>query len=236
MMKRTQVLAGLLIVVGSMAPAHGASQKDVVTPAGYAYQPNISDYYPPQSRQAGEEGMVKVRACYDIKGRIQSSEIDESSGFARLDEAAIRASRDFLIKPGTINGIPQESCAVLPMKFALKGPTSPAELSAALQKAREANGPKDQPTSTELTYMPTIRSIYPSESKKQGEEGTPVVVVCYDAKGKIVSSELYSSSGFERLDQAAVSAGRKFRLKPATVDGVRQAGCGAIPLKFSLDR
>ena len=83
--------------------------------------------------------------------------------------------------------------------------------------------------------MPTTKSIYPSESKKLGEEGTVVVAVCYDAKGKIVSSELYGSSGFERLDEAAVRAGHKFRLKPATVDGVPQEGCGAIRLKFSLD-
>jgi TonB family protein len=220
-------MAGL---AGAMTFAQAASQKDVITPAGYAYKPNFSEYYPPESRDAGEQGMVKVRICYDVKGRVQTADIDESSGFERLDQAALRASRDVVVKPGTVNRIAQEGCVIVPAKFSLLGEGQHSKGSAS------GSGQQNKTPTAELTYMPDIGRIYPSESRKKGEEGTAIVVVCYNTKGKVISSELYSSSGFAKLDEAAVRAGRKFRLKPPKLDGVAQEGCGAIPLKFSQDR
>ena len=82
-MKHTHMLAGLLIAV--VAVTEAAERKDVVTPAGYAFKPNANDYYPSASKNLREQGAVKVRVCYDTKGRIQDSSVDESSGFERLD-------------------------------------------------------------------------------------------------------------------------------------------------------
>jgi len=239
------MLAGMVILGGVMTFAQAASaaqssksagRRQVVTPPGYAFTPNFNEYFPPESKQADEQGLVRVRVCYGTKGRIQSSEIEESSGFERLDQAAIRASRDILVKPGTINGIPQADCVVIPVTFSLLGKGAHSVPSASGKKGSEAPGQQNKVPSAELTYMPDISGIYPFKSRQKGEEGTVVVVVCYNAKGKVVSSELYSSSGFERLDKAAVRAGRNFRLEPASVNGVPQAGCGAVPLKFSRDR
>jgi protein TonB len=84
--------------------------------------------------------------------------------------------------------------------------------------------------------MPDIWSYYPRESREAGEEGTAVVVVCYDTKGKVTNSELHSSSGFDRLDDAAIRASRKIRLDPPIRDSVPQAGCGVVPFKFSKKR
>lgn len=236
-MKHTRVAAILLAVAGGLASVHAVSAaQDVVTPPSYAYLPNFFDYYPPASRGAGEQGVVKVRICYDVKGKVEKAEVAESSGHARLDEAAVRASREIVVKPKTINRVPVADCAIIPARFSLKGLEDNATALREATAAREASKrPKTRETA-ELTYMPDVQSFYPRESKKAGEEGTSVVVVCYDKKGKVTSSELHSSSGFARLDEAAVRAGNKIRLDPAITDGVPQAGCGVVPFKFSRQR
>lgn len=235
-MKLLDKLAVVMVVVAAasagVAPAaqgsDAAGREDVVTPAGYAYRPNFDGFYPSASRVLREEGSPRVRACYDTKGKVQSAEIDESSGFERLDEAAIRAGHEFVIKPGTINGVPVEGCVRFRVNFSLLMPGDPSPDN----RARNEGGS----SSTELTFMPDIRSYYPSASRKKREEGTVTIKLCYDAKGKIVGTEVHNSSGFEQLDAAAVRAGSKIRLKPAEKDGQPQAGCGLVPIKFTLAR
>lgn len=49
--------------------------------------------YPPTSRRLGEQGTVKVKVLVDEKGRPKEVLVGQSSGFARLDQAAIEAVR-----------------------------------------------------------------------------------------------------------------------------------------------
>lgn len=205
------------------------NRKEMTTSASYAYMPNLDDFYPAASRAAGEAGITRVRICFDTKGRVDRTELFRSSGFARLDEAAVRAAGEVVMNPPTVLGIPQADCVVLPVKFSMPDPTRNPP--AVTDSSSFSSAP-----AAELIYVPDLLPFYQPASKKLGESGTAVVLVCYNTKGVVVSSELYSSSGFERIDESAVRAGRKVRLKPATVDGQPREGCGAVPLKFTLDR
>lgn len=49
--------------------------------------------YPTSSVAAGEHGVVKVRFFVELDGTIQETEIVQSSGYARLDEAASEAMK-----------------------------------------------------------------------------------------------------------------------------------------------
>jgi len=63
--------------------------------------------YPPTSRRLGEQGSLIVQVLVDPDGRPSDVKLIESSGFPRLDEAAltgIRTSYRFL--PGTVDGKP----------------------------------------------------------------------------------------------------------------------------------
>ncbi|WP_129776787.1 energy transducer TonB [Peristeroidobacter soli] len=64
------------------APAQDLKTSNRVEPA-----------YPPASRRAGEEGTVRLKVLVDEKGRPKEVAIATSSGFARLDEAAMQAVR-----------------------------------------------------------------------------------------------------------------------------------------------
>lgn len=49
--------------------------------------------YPPTSRRLGEEGTVVLQLLVTEDGRIADAKVDKSSGFPRLDEAALRESK-----------------------------------------------------------------------------------------------------------------------------------------------
>ena len=64
---------------------------------------------------------------------------------------------------------------------------------------------------------------YPPMSRRLGEQGSLILEVLVDTKGRVVDEKLVESSGHERLDQAAL-AGIKtnYHFTPGTVDGVPQ--------------
>jgi len=53
----------------------------------------VDPTYPPSARRAGEEGSVQLRILVDERGLPGDVQIVKSSGFARLDQAAIDAVR-----------------------------------------------------------------------------------------------------------------------------------------------
>jgi protein TonB len=73
--------------------------------------------YPRLSERAGERGRVVVRVFIDIAGMPQNVEVGVSSGYARLDEAAVVAVRRARFKPYTENGRPASGWAVVPANF-----------------------------------------------------------------------------------------------------------------------
>jgi len=53
----------------------------------------VEPVYPPTSRRAGEEGTVRLKVLVDEKGRPRDVAVANSSGFPKLDDAAIAAVR-----------------------------------------------------------------------------------------------------------------------------------------------
>jgi protein TonB len=51
----------------------------------------VEPTYPPTSRRMGEEGTVRLRVLVNERGRPQEVNVTNSSGFSRLDQAAIDA-------------------------------------------------------------------------------------------------------------------------------------------------
>lgn len=69
------------------ATATGAVAQDLKT------SNRVEPTYPPAARRAGEEGTVRLKVLVDEKGRPKDVSVATSSGFARLDEAAVAAVR-----------------------------------------------------------------------------------------------------------------------------------------------
>lgn len=71
----------------SASAASGAPAQDLKT------SNRVDPTYPSASRRAGEEGTVRLKVLVDEKGRPRDVSIANSSGFARLDQAAMEAVR-----------------------------------------------------------------------------------------------------------------------------------------------
>lgn len=77
--------------------------------------------YPSASRRLSEEGKVMVRVELDEEGHVDHVAIKSSSGYVRLDDAAMRAVRQWRCQPAQSNGQPVRAIALQPFNFVLEG-------------------------------------------------------------------------------------------------------------------
>ena len=85
-----------------------------------AYLNNPKPSYPALSRRLGEQGKVVVRVLIGVDGRAQQAEIRSSSGYERLDQAALATVRSWRYVPGTRNGVPEAMWFNVPINFVLE--------------------------------------------------------------------------------------------------------------------
>ncbi|MET0964252.1 MAG: energy transducer TonB [Noviherbaspirillum sp.] len=99
------------------APAAPAPPKTV---SGVEYiQPPQPDY-PPIAKRMGEEGKVMLRVLVSDRGRPEKVDVQKSSGFARLDEAARQAALRAMFKPHLEDGRPVAVYALIPINFSIQ--------------------------------------------------------------------------------------------------------------------
>ncbi|GAB3628066.1 energy transducer TonB [Pandoraea terrae] len=76
--------------------------------------------------------------------------------------------------------------------------------------------------------------VYPTQSRRIGEEGTVQIRMIIDERGVVSSASVVKSSGFARLDQAAKDAALAIRCKPP-VSGGRVVSAAAVkPYNFRI--
>lgn len=73
--------------------------------------------YPKESQRRHEYGTVILRVLVDALGRPAQIQVERSSGYARLDEAARVAVEKFLFRPYEVNGIAQPAQVLIPIGF-----------------------------------------------------------------------------------------------------------------------
>ncbi len=71
---------------------------------------NRKPAYPPQSRRAQEQGVTTISVCVSEAGRTQSAQVTESSGYARLDDAALTWMKSARFQPARMDGKPRAVC------------------------------------------------------------------------------------------------------------------------------
>ena len=78
---------------------------------------NSPPIYPRASKRLGEEGVVKVRLDISVVGTTTHATIIQTSGFERLDNAALRAVKNWKFEPATRDGRPIETSIDIPVRF-----------------------------------------------------------------------------------------------------------------------
>jgi len=81
---------------------------------------SIRPDYPKGARQRGEQGAVVLEIQVDAKGAVSGTKVVVSSGFAELDEAAVKAARKAKFRPAKSGNKSVASTARLKLDFKLK--------------------------------------------------------------------------------------------------------------------
>ena len=76
--------------------------------------------YPPMSKRLGEVGKVVLRVELTVDGRVELASVTTSSGFKRLDDAALAAVKTWRCNPPTRGGEAVRAVAVQPFNFNLE--------------------------------------------------------------------------------------------------------------------
>jgi periplasmic protein TonB len=88
------------------------------------------------------------------------------------------------------------------------------------------------PLMEEVEYVRAKPPVFPKESQRRREYGTAILRILVDADGRPAQIQVERSSGYERLDAAAIKAAESFLFRPYEVNGVRQASQVRIPIGF----
>lgn len=85
------------------------------------YLRNPPPVYPPMSRRRGEQGKVLVLVAVTPGGLAGEVSLRKSSGYPRLDEAALKAVRGWRFAPARRGDNPVAATVVVPITFRLEG-------------------------------------------------------------------------------------------------------------------
>jgi periplasmic protein TonB len=75
--------------------------------------------YPTLSKRRGETGVAYVRFVVGLSGQIENIDLKKSSGYSRLDDAALAAMHDSSCKPYLEDGQPVRAAYTQPFDFSL---------------------------------------------------------------------------------------------------------------------
>jgi protein TonB len=105
-----------VVVAAPPAPAPTAPQIELPSSdADYLHNPK--PVYPLQSRRMGEKGRVIVRVLIGVDGLAQQAEIRKSSGYERLDEAALNTVKNWRYVPGKRAGVVEAMWYSVPINY-----------------------------------------------------------------------------------------------------------------------
>ena len=109
------------LVHAAPAPAPAPREAPIVPPRlDASYLRNPSPVYPRPSRDMGEEGRVMLRVLVNTDGAAEKVEVDQSSGFERLDRSALDAVRKWKFVPARQGNTPIAQWYRVPVQFSLE--------------------------------------------------------------------------------------------------------------------
>lgn len=102
-------------------PLNPATHEPTISPPGIDPRIGLSEpTYPPQELRLGHAGTVLLSIQVLENGRVGDVRIEQSSGFRRLDDAAVRQASRWQLRPGTRDGVPVVMWKQIPITFRLR--------------------------------------------------------------------------------------------------------------------
>jgi TonB family protein len=112
MLLRRTVILGMLVLGAGCAPV---KHDPVKVPVGIVLRTKA--HFPIQAIRHAHEGLVIVLALIGADGTTTNITIEKSSGWRELDRAAITTVREWRFTPETVDGVPVEGYARIPINY-----------------------------------------------------------------------------------------------------------------------
>ena len=110
-----------IAAAAAVAPVGPSASSGVQLPSSDAgYLQNPKPPYPALSRRLNEQGKTTVRVMIGVDGLPQRAEIAKSSGFDRLDQAALATVMRWRYVPGKRGGVPEAMWFNVPINWVLE--------------------------------------------------------------------------------------------------------------------
>ncbi len=200
--KVLQTSGKLVVVIGLMCilPFSNAESSLSASEALNVEQPTLRyktkpmPIYPTQSKELGEEGTVRLKIIGGKDGTVKQAVIVKSSGYLRLDDAALAAVKKSSFHPYLVNGKAAEFSLQLPVAFRL-------------------------PSKNRLSFKNRPTFSFSEEYINEGEIRTIALLVTINIDGTVNSVDILQPSGTKSLDKKAAEEMKKSIFYPVLKNG-----------------
>lgn len=177
------------IIVFSLHNYSFALESNLSIPAKMDNASCSAPTYPIRSRAIGEEGVVELKFNIDSLGKVVQSEIVKSSGYKRLDIAALEALSKCSFSPAVQDGKPVESWSSIKYNWKIEDLKPPAS-----QATQVSSTNSNKPQPLPLENLKQLASVF-----------------------TMIKNDLYSTSGIN--DDDLVNGAIKGMVKLADPEG-----------------
>ena len=139
----------------------------------------------------------------------------------------------FQAPPPVFVDMPDVAITQEPTTTTITATNAPPKAAPPPPKADVVIAPKQNPRS------PISQPEYPTMSRRLGEEGTAILLLTVDEDGRVTAATLETSSGFERLDEAAVKEAlrpRLWKFVPGTINGKAAGMQFKFAVRFKIEK
>jgi len=122
-------------------------------------------------------------------------------------------------------------CESIPKEVVQPKPSRPVE---------DSPSPDPQPVATRTSPKPPVPVAgnppprYPAAARRRGLEGTVIVRLRVDARGRVLAAEVLKGSGSKLLDGAALAALKRWRFTPGQDQKGTVESTVTVPVEFAL--
>ena len=113
-------------------------------------------------------------------------------------------------------------------------PTAPPQPLPVAAAPTAPASPAIQLPSSDADYLQNPEPKYPENSQRLNEQGTSTIRVLIGADGQPQRAEIGKSSGFDRLDRAALATVMRWRYVPGKRNGTPEAMWFSVPIVWKL--
>lgn len=186
-----------------------------------------TSFYPVLAARQKLEGTTVVKMVIGVDGIPHDVAVDQSSGSALLDSAAVACVSTFRYRPPMQDGKPVEVVGHPTIVWKAVGITADPYDEIATRDTPNITLPK-------LTGRVDCMKYYSGESARAREQGDVVINMVLGADGVPRDVSIVKSSGFARLDNTALACVKEFRYTPAMRDGLHIEFRGFPMVTFRL--